>query len=252
MSRLDIPPASAPRRFGLPRVHHRLTDSTNARAAELARAGAPHGTLVTADEQSGGRGRQGRSWAAAPGSALLLSLVVRDLDEHQAILPLAAAVAVCEAAEASAPVACAIKWPNDVWIEGRKLAGILIEGRPQEGWGVLGVGLNVSTREFPAPLRASATSLALESPVGEMRAVRGELVLRALLASLERLLEDPVAEVIAQWRRRDALRGSRIRWDGGEGVAAGIDETGALLVETAGGPVSLQAGEVHLSRGAKR
>ena len=252
MSRLAFPPVSAPSRFGFPRVHRRLTDSTNARAAELARSGAPHGTLVTADEQSAGRGRQGRSWAAEPGSALLLSLVVRDLDEHHAILPLIAAVAACEAAEASAPVECAIKWPNDVWIEGRKLAGILVEGRPQEGWAVLGVGLNVSTREFPEQLRASATSLALESPAGEVPAVGAELVLRALLASLERRLEEPVAEVLAEWRRRDALRGSRIRWDGGEGVAAGIDETGTLLVETAGGRVSLRAGEVHLTRRPRR
>ena len=86
--------------LGRPRVHHRLTDSTNERAKELAAAGAPHGTLVTADEQSAGRGRQGRAWIAAPGSALLLSVVLRDLDERHALLPLATAVAVCEAAEA--------------------------------------------------------------------------------------------------------------------------------------------------------
>ena len=78
------------------------------------------------------------------------------------LLPLATAVAVCEACEAHAPVECAIKWPNDVWIERRKVAGILIEGRPQEGWAVIGVGLNVSTarEEFPEELRATATSLA--------------------------------------------------------------------------------------------
>jgi len=237
-------------RLGFPRVHHRLTDSTNARAIELARAGAPHGTLVTAEEQSVGRGRQGRSWTAEPGSALLLSLVVRDLAEQHAILPLAAAVAVGEAAEALVAVECAIKWPNDVWIDGRKLAGILVEGRPQEGWAVLGVGLNVSTREFPEPLRGSATSLALASPTGEGPA--REAVLEALLASLERRLDEPVAAVLADWRRRDALRGSRIRWDSGVGVAAGIDETGALLVDTAEGSVALQAGEVHLALAAER
>ena len=239
-------PRSAMSRLGFPRAHHRLTDSTNARAAELARAGAPHGTLVTAEEQSAGRGRQGRSWTAAPGDALLLSLVVRDLDEHHAILPLAAAVAVCEAAESVAGVACAIKWPNDVWIERRKLAGILVEGRPQEGWAVLGVGLNVSTREFPEQLRGSATSLALESAARDSPSA--DMVLRGLLASLERRLDQPVAEVLAQWRRRDALYGSRIRWDGGEGVAAGIDGTGALLVDSDIGRVALQAGEVHLAR----
>ena len=138
--------------IGVPRVHHRATDSTNERAKELARAGAPHGTLVTADEQSAGRGRQGREWTAPAGSAVLMSVVLRDLGEAQELLPLAAAVAACEAAEAVAPVQCRVKWPNDVWVDGRKLAGILIEGRPQEGWAVLGIGLNVTTPEFPPEL----------------------------------------------------------------------------------------------------
>src|SRR5688500_16749042 len=116
--------------IGTPRVHLRLADSTNERARALAVAGAPHGTLVTADEQTAGRGRQGRVWTAPPRSAVLMSLVLRDLREA---LPLAAAVAVCEAL----PVPAAIKWPNDIWIERRKVAGILVEGRPQEGWAVL-------------------------------------------------------------------------------------------------------------------
>jgi BirA family biotin operon repressor/biotin-[acetyl-CoA-carboxylase] ligase len=85
--------------LGHPHVHHRVTDSTNERAKELAAAGAPHGTLVTADEQEAGRGRQGRVWTAPPGSAVLMSLLLRDLDERHALLPLAAAVAACEACE---------------------------------------------------------------------------------------------------------------------------------------------------------
>src|ERR687893_2569530 len=101
--------------IGGPRVHHRLTDSTNERARDLAVGGAPHGTLVTADEQTAGRGRQGRAWVAPPGSALLMSLVLRDLREEHALLPLTAALAVSEACEASASVECRIKWPNDVW-----------------------------------------------------------------------------------------------------------------------------------------
>jgi BirA family transcriptional regulator, biotin operon repressor / biotin---[acetyl-CoA-carboxylase] ligase len=130
--------------IGVPRVHWRLTDSTNERAKALAAAGAPHGTLVTADEQTAGRGRQGRVWTAPPRTAVLMSLVVCDPGE---ILPLTAAVAVCDAL----PAECAIKWPNDVWLERRKLAGILVEGRPQQGWAVLGVGLNVTTRELSTP-----------------------------------------------------------------------------------------------------
>src|SRR5918997_6140289 len=141
--------------IGHPRVHYRSTDSTNERARELASAGAPHGTIVTAAEQTAGRGRQGRAWTAPPGSALLMSVVLRDFDE---LLPLAAAVAVCEAV----PLDCRIKWPNDVWAGERKLAGILAEARPQEGWAVLGIGLNVATEEFPPELTDVATSLLLE------------------------------------------------------------------------------------------
>ena len=140
--------------IGTPRVHLRLTDSTNERAKELAAAGAPHGTLVTADEQSAGRGRQGRIWTAPARSAVLMSLVTRRLAPT---LPLAAAVAICEAL----PVRCEIKWPNDIWLERRKLAGILVEGRPQEGWAVLGIGLNVTTESFPPELAEIATSLRL-------------------------------------------------------------------------------------------
>ena len=147
--------------IGTPRVHHRVADSTNRRARELAAAGAPHGTLVTADEQTAGRGRHGRSWVAPPGSSVLMSLVVRGLDERSSLLPLVAAVAVVEACESVAGVRCRIKWPNDVWIERRKVAGILVEGRPAEGWAVLGIGLNVATEpeQFPPELRDLATSL---------------------------------------------------------------------------------------------
>ncbi len=230
--------------IGTPRVHHRLTDSTNQRAKELADAGAPHGTLVTADEQTAGRGRQGRSWTAPPRSAVLMSLIVRDLEERHALLPLAAAVAVCEACEESAAVECAIKWPNDVWIERRKVAGILIEGRPQEGWAVLGIGVNVGTQadDFPAELRGTATSLFIESSVLRPQSS----VLDALLGSLDRRLRDEPASVLDAWRERDALYGQEVRWNDKLGKAAGITDDGALLVETANGREELQAGEVHL------
>ena len=218
--------------IGQPRAHWRLTDSTNERARELAGAGAPHGTLVTADEQSAGRGRQGRVWTALPRAAVLMSLVLRDFDP---LLPLAAAVAVCEACESAAPVSCEVKWPNDVWIERRKVAGILVEGRPQEGWAVLGIGVNARAEEFPAELRA----ISLGVPV--------DAVLRALLAALDRWLGEPSASVLAAWRQRDALLGERVGWGGGQGVAAGVDDSGALLVDTSDGRVALDAGEVHLT-----
>lgn len=224
--------------MGTPRAHHRLTDSTNERAKDLARAGAGHGTLVTAGSQSAGRGRQGRVWTAAPGHSLLMSLVLRDLDERQAVLPLAAAVAVSEAAEACAEVECRVKWPNDVWVQERKVAGILIEGRPQEGWAVVGIGVNVVSQDLPGELADTATTLGLE---------RVEPVLPVLLGALERWLDAQPSETLAAWRERDALRGRPVRWHGGEGTAVGVDDSGALLVRTAGGEVALQAGEVHLS-----
>ena len=228
--------------IGSPRVHHRLTDSTNQRAKELADRGAPHGTVVTADEQTAGRGRQGRSWVAPPGAAVLMSAVVRDL-ESMSMLPLGAALAVCDAAEACAPVRCAIKWPNDVWIDGRKLSGILVEGRPAAGWAVVGIGLNVLTREeeFPPELRETATSLAASGGSAGVAEV-----LDALVAGLDRWLDAPPPEILAAWRERDALRGRTIGWGEGEGVAAGIDDSGSLLVDTDSGRIALGAGEVHL------
>jgi BirA family biotin operon repressor/biotin-[acetyl-CoA-carboxylase] ligase len=220
--------------IGHPRVHYRSTDSTNERARELASRGAPHGTLVTADEQTTGRGRQGRAWIASRGSAVLMSLVLRRIN---GALPLAAAVAVCEAL----PLRALVKWPNDIWIGRRKVAGVLVEGRPLEGWGVLGIGVNVSSVDFPAELEDIATSLRREGLNSNK-----EEVLASLLVSLDRWLERPMPEVLAAWRTRDALRGEAVHWPGGSGQAAGVDDSGALLVDTASGRIALDAGEVHL------
>jgi BirA family transcriptional regulator, biotin operon repressor / biotin---[acetyl-CoA-carboxylase] ligase len=222
--------------IGSPRVHYRATDSTNERARALASAGAPHGTLVTADEQSAGRGRQGRVWTAPARSAVLMSVLLREFGET---LPLAAAVAVCE----SLPVDARIKWPNDVWIEGRKVAGILVEARPQEGWAVLGIGLNVTTESFPPDLEATSLRLA-----GAHLSV--EDALASLIAALRDWLSQPSPAVLKAWRSRDALLGRPVRWSNGgnEGVAAGVDDSGALIVETVDGLVTLDAGEVHLER----
>jgi BirA family transcriptional regulator, biotin operon repressor / biotin---[acetyl-CoA-carboxylase] ligase len=221
--------------LGSPRLHLRVTDSTNARARELALAGAPHGTLVTAGEQSAGRGRQGRTWSAPAGRGLLCSLVIRDPPR---LLALAAGVGVAEVAGRRAQ----LKWPNDVLIDGRKVAGILVEGRPQERWAVLGIGLNVAVREqdLPAELRARAGTLGLEPAAIEP-------VLAGLLASLQRWLTAPAGAVVQAVRDRDALRGQAVRWADGEGRAEGIDEHGRLLVHTSDGRrLALEAGEVHL------
>ena len=223
--------------IGYPHVHYRETDSTNERGKALALTGAPHGTLVTADSQTAGRGRQGRTWTAAPGDALLMSVVLRELDE---LLPLRAAVAVA----GSLPVEAMIKWPNDVWVEGRKVSGILVEGRPQEGWAVLGIGLNVATREFPEELREIATSLALAGA-----SVTRDEALAALLAALDEALALSASDVLGRWRARDALLGAPVAWAEGLGSGAGVTDAGALRVELEDGSVvELDAGEVHLKR----
>ena len=221
--------------LGAPRLHLRRTDSTNDRARALALAGAPHGTLVTAAHQAAGRGRQGRGWIAPAGRALMASLVLR---APPPLLPLAAAVAV---AEALGPAA-RIKWPNDVLLDGRKVAGLLAEGRPREGWAVLGVGVNVAVRDadLPAGLRGKAGTLGREPEDVER-------VLADVVCALEAWLSATPDAIVAAWCARDALAGRTVRWPGGTGTARGIDAEGRLLVETAAGARhALVAGEVHL------
>jgi BirA family biotin operon repressor/biotin-[acetyl-CoA-carboxylase] ligase len=225
--------------LGNPRVHFRVTDSTNARAHALASRGAPHGTVITAAEQSAGRGRQGRTWTAPAGRALLCSVVIR---EPPRLLPLAAGVAVAELVDSVAPGEGAkLKWPNDVLVAGRKVAGILVEGRPQEHWAVVGIGLNVALRDedLPPELRERAGTLGLAPEAVEP-------TLQDLLQSLERWVGAGADELLAAVRARDALLGHEIRWAGGRGTGAGIDGEGRLIVRTESGQMELDAGEVHL------
>ncbi|HEX6782462.1 MAG TPA: biotin--[acetyl-CoA-carboxylase] ligase [Solirubrobacterales bacterium] len=246
--------------FGSPHRHYRSTDSTNTRARELAAAGAPHGTVVTAGEQTAGRGRQGRTWTAPPNKALLYSAIVRPLEDRHTMLPLAVPLAVCEAAEDLNPdLECKVKWPNDIHVEGRKLAGVLIEARPQDGWAVIGIGLNlfIEESEFPPDFRDRATSIfAADRRTQEGGSAGPSPLLPAgppLLGPLNNRLNhwvqaEPVA-VLAEWRRRDALLGREVAWEGGSGVAEGVDDRGYLVVVTPGGDrIAVGAGEVHLTR----
>jgi BirA family biotin operon repressor/biotin-[acetyl-CoA-carboxylase] ligase len=265
--------------LGHPRLHLRCADSTNERARALAIAGAPHGTLVSADEQTAGRGRQGRAWVAPAGSALLCSLVLRDPPR---LLSLLAGMAVCDVVGERARV----KWPNDIVVEGStpprpaaiaeatrggpsreeapnatplaKLAGILVESRHQEGWAVLGIGLNVAVRVEQLPREVRERAASLELPSSAIEPLLGRLV-----QALEERLTEPVETVLDAWRTRDALIGRHVSWGAhsphppfergdqraGHGRAAGIDDLGHLIVELAdGATVKLDAGEIHLER----
>ena len=231
--------------FGKPHLHLRLTESTNDVARDLAEAGAPCGTVVTAGEQSAGRGRRGRAWSAPAGKALLYSAILSPLELDHALLPLSVPVAVCEAIESLDSAEARIKWPNDVWIDEAKVAGILIEARPPE-WAVIGIGVNVAIGpdEVPADLRWPATSIGGGATVGDLR--------DAISSALGEWVAAPEERTLAEFRRRDALAGREIGWEGagvepGDGVAAGIDDRGNLLVRTgAGETVALGSGEVSL------
>lgn len=245
--------------LGSPRVHLRRTDSTNDRLRALAEAGAPHGTLVTAEEQTAGRGRHGRRWWAPPRSCLLMSLLLRSPADEKpppappplvsssppplapSLLPLLAAVAVCDVAGPEALV----KWPNDVVlrrVDGSlaKLAGILIEGRPADGWAVLGIGLNVALDPARLPPEVRETAASLEMPAAAI-----EPNLSELLRALRRRLSQQPAEVLAAWRSRDALLGTEVISNGGGGLAEGVDDDGRLLLRRADGSIArLDSGEV--------
>jgi BirA family transcriptional regulator, biotin operon repressor / biotin---[acetyl-CoA-carboxylase] ligase len=194
-----------------------------------------------------------------------MSLLLRELAP---LLPLIAAVAVCDVAGAHAQ----IKWPNDVVLDSpatssgpglAKLAGILVEGRPQERWAVLGIGLNIAVRidELPPELRPDAPD-AMRSSTGMPAATMGmtpadvEPTLTQLLHALEQRLSEPAQSTLRAWRAKDALRGREIAWgthgvDGPpqRGQAEGIDGTGRLIVALAdGGRTTIGAGEVHLQK----
>jgi len=229
--------------IGRPHLHFRTVGSTNTEARRLAESGAGSGTLVTCDEQTSGRGRQGRPWSSPVGGTLAYSVVLRRKIEMPGTLPLQVGVAVCEAVESLGVDRAMVKWPNDVWIEGRKCAGILVEARPQDGWAVIGIGLNITIadEDFPEEFRGRATSVG--------RGVTFVNAIQALNEALGRRLDLDGSDSLVELADRDALRGRRISWASGSGVADGIDGQGNLLVRLDGnsGQVAvLNAGEVHL------
>jgi len=220
--------------LGEPREHHDTIGSTNERARELAEEGAAHGTLVTADEQTAGRGRQGRTWQTPAGVAIAASLVLREFDD---LLPLRAGLAVADVAGPGGLV----KWPNDVWVDGKKVAGILVEARG--GWAVLGIGVNVALDPSELPPDVAQIAGTLGRDESEIDATLTEL-----LGRLEQRLVEEQATTLTQLRERDALLGRAVQWDGGHGEGAGIDDGGGLIVRLDDGTTTtLNAGEVTLT-----
>jgi len=214
-------------------------DSTQSVAFALAERGAADRTVVVADQQLAGRGRRGRTWRAPAGTSLLASIVVRPRLPQSLLstLSLTTAVAVAEALRRVAKVDARLKWPNDVLVAGKKVAGILLESRMSGGSSVvtiIGVGINLGQREFPPDLAEGATSIALETGQAPSR----ESVLAALLEEFDawraRLEGEGFGPVREAWRRLSDTLGRRVTVDTVTGLAADLDTDGALLIDVAG------------------
>ncbi|HVP65766.1 MAG TPA: biotin--[acetyl-CoA-carboxylase] ligase [Anaeromyxobacteraceae bacterium] len=233
-------------------------ESTSDLAKELAEQGAAHGEVVIAERQTAGRGRRGRSWSSPAGKNLYLSAVLRpELPPQRAAeLTLVASLAVCDACR-QAGVDAGIKWPNDVLVGGRKVAGILTELAAEPDvvhWVVVGIGVNLNAgrEDFPEEIRDEATSLAIERGQPVPRALFAAALLSLLEQWLDRHAEEGFEAVRRAWRERSATLGRsvRVEVDGGEvdGVADDLDESGALLVRSESGLVRVVAGDVRLLR----
>jgi BirA family biotin operon repressor/biotin-[acetyl-CoA-carboxylase] ligase len=222
------------------------TVSTNQLAAARAESGEPAGWAVIADHQTAGKGRRGNRWEAPPGASLLLSAILRPAAPLQQWprLAVAAAVAVCRAIEATTSLVPQIKWPNDILIDGRKVAGILLESRAPgnhaPGWVVIGIGINVHSRDFPLGLRYPATSLVLAAGHAPSRVELANALLVALADEAAKASGDGWDGVLRAYAARDALAGHAIRAETNgqvvEGVAAGLDPEGELIVHPSSGP----------------
>ena len=250
------------RRLGTRTLYFSSVGSTNDVASALATNGDQEGAIVIADAQTSGRGRRGRVWFSPPGAGLYVSVLLapakagRAAERATALLTLAAGVGVAEAVEGLTGLAPAIKWPNDLLIGRRKLAGILAEGVVSHAFGsglqsvVLGYGVNVGPAAYPTELGDRVTSL--ESELG--RAVdRAELCAQSLAQVAVRyddLLAGRFDAILDAWRARSpGSRGMRVSWEtsGGtqSGVTMGVDEMGALLVRVGDRTERLVAGEVN-------
>ena len=228
---------------------HRSLPSTMDAAAALAHDGAAHGVVVVAEEQTAGRGRRGTQWASPPGAGIYFSFVARPrASSTTSLITLAAGVGVRDGVLAATGLSADLKWPNDLIVGKRKLAGILAEGLAIGAPGqavIIGVGINVLTAAYPPDVAARATSL--EGELG--RSVDRDEVLESVLESLwARLaaLEQSPSDILQAWRAASPTAvGTRLEWESRHGVTAGIDDNGALLVKTSTGTERIIAGELR-------
>lgn len=255
----EILPHLTSTRIGAEIVHREEVDSTNVLAADLAREGAAEGTVVVAEAQTAGRGRLGRSWASPSHLNAYLSVILRPAVAPAEItsLSLVAAIAVAEAILAVTGLRAGIKWPNDVLLGQRKVAGILTEMDAEADrvrFLVLGIGvnLNATTRDFPSDLRRKASSLRIAARRRIDRAAFTGALLSALEARYDAFLAGGFAALREVYDGYHCLPGRRVRVEGGgspRGVVRGVAPDGALLVETPEGLVRVSAGEVTLRGG---
>ncbi len=226
--------------LGYERIHLADCDSTNDEAARLARAGAAHGTVVTADSQRAGRGRRGRRWHSPPGENLYLSCIVRpQLAPAEAVaITLAAGLGVSDAVR-QVGVEATLKWPNDVLVNGRKLAGILTEMSTASAAVehiIVGIGVNLGQQAFPPPLDQVATSLS-EHGVSVERAAFLDMLLADLERRFESFFRDGVEALSDAWTARADRAPVQVTASGRTilGRVVGLASDGCLLVEDAAG-----------------
>jgi BirA family biotin operon repressor/biotin-[acetyl-CoA-carboxylase] ligase len=225
------------------------TNSTNDVVRNCGAAGEPAGLVIVAEEQEAGRGRRGAAWVCPPGEGLAFSVLLRP-SENKALWPrlsMAAGLAVAEALDRFG-IAAEVKWPNDVWVNGKKIAGILVESG--DGFVVAGIGINVAVSSFPGDLAETATSLLIEcGEAPDMGAVLAAVIAR--FDVWQAAIGTRFDELLRRLRERCALTGRYIRLttaDGPrEGIARGFGEGGELLLESAGELLRIiQADEVRV------
>ena len=219
-----------------------LTASTNDDALSAARAGAAHGALFGAETQTLGRGRRGSEWFSEAGAGLWFSVLLRRALAAEAApgLALCAGLSVREAVAARVASRVLVKWPNDVLVDARKVAGVLVESQingSRLSWAVVGIGLNVLQTAFPKAISTTATSLELLHAGATGREALLADVLEALETRLTRLEARGMVSVAEELRQHDALLGRQLRVDERSGTGAGIDDSGRLLLQLESGAV---------------